>query len=185
VIVRSLLLLAWLTLLAPGCPSGDDDDCAADDDSMSDDDVTDDGGMAVQRFEGTATVDGTAYAGTEALILTADQGAGAELCRIEYVLTSTAVRDDCGECLWAFDLALTEAIVTRQSGVGCEAFGYDAAAVAALGDAPRSYGYAEEYLGHANMLMYFDQSWQALSFATFSLETNTLAYGWDDAYVPY
>ena len=110
---------------------------------------------------------------------------GDVLCRVEVTLTSTASRDDCGDCLWAWDLVVDEATIAAEGGVGCSAFGHDAAAVAAMAGTTRAYGYAEEYVGHADMLMIWVDGWQGASFATWHPDSGALDYGWDDAYVEF
>jgi len=115
-----------------------------------------------------------------------DDGDGAVLCRVSCALTSTAPRDDCDDCVWAFDLVVSDAVVAEETDVGCAAFGYDADAVEAMNGTARSYGYAEEYVGHADMLMVYEADrWQGLAFATYSPASGELTYHWEDAYVPY
>jgi hypothetical protein len=178
------LLALVIGLGLAGCPGTEDDDSSGDDDIVGDDD--DAAPRALLRYEGSARVDAGSYAGGETLVLEAGEGSGAELCRVSYTLTSTALRDDCAVCEWAFDLVLTDPVIVSESGVGCGPFGYSAEDVAALDGLSRAYGYAEEYVGHASMLMAHDGSlWQGLSFATFVPETGDFSYGWDAAYVPY
>lgn len=190
------LFALTLGLVAAGCPGTDDDDSGSGDDDVGDDDLGDDDATAgddddtttraLLAFEGSAMVDAGGYAGTEALVIEADEGAGAELCRVTYTLTSTAVREDCDLCDWAYDLVVSNPAVVTESGVGCGPFGYSADDLAALDGSARSYGYVEEYIGHASMLMVHTGTlWEGISYATFFEETGDLSYGWDDAYVPY
>ncbi len=183
--VLPCLLAFVIGLVLAGCPGNDDDDSGSgDDDVVADDD--DAARRALLRYEGSAMVDAGSYAGDEILVLEADEGAGDELCRVSYTLTSTAQRDDCAVCDWAFDLVLSDPTIVYESGVGCGPFGYAAEDVAALDGEPRSYGYAEEYVGHASMLLAHDGSlWEGLSFATYVPETGDFSYGWEAAYVAY
>lgn len=179
---RLLALLIALGLVACDGPR-DDDSASGDDDSADDDDATP---RALLGYEGAAVVDAGSYAGTEVLVIEADEGMGGELCRVSYALTSTAARDDCDACAWAFELVVSDVTIVYEGGVGCGPFGYSTDDLVALDGSTRSYGFAEEYIGHASMLMVHDGNlWQGLSFATFIEETGDLSYGWDDAYVSY
>jgi len=185
----SAILLSMLLTLGgcTGSSAADDDDSGtggSDDDTSGDDD--DVATRAVLSYEGSAQIDQGSYVGTEDLVLVSDEGMGDELCRVSYTLTSTAERDDCSACSWAFDLVVSGPAITAEAGVGCAAFGYTTADITSLDGSTRAYGYAEEYVGHANMLMVHDGSlWQGLSFATFDEPSGGLSYGWDDAYVTY
>lgn len=106
-------------------------------------------------FLGDASVDATSYVGTESWYFVEDEvDGGQDLCRITYTLTSTAVREDCADCTWAFDLVVSGAAVVAESGPGCLALsGYDAATVSALDGQVVSHGYNPDYFGHRAVLM--------------------------------
>ncbi len=181
--LRSLLLLAVLGGLL-GCPAGDDDDSAAgDDDTSGDDDAAP---RAMLSFSGAAVIDPVSFAGVEELFIVDEEGAGDELCRVTYSLTSTGGRADCAECDWAFDLEVSDAVIVSEGGAGCATFGYGADVVAALDGSTRAYGFAEEYIGHASTLMVYEGGmWQGQCFATFVEDSGDLSYSWDDAYLDY
>src|SRR5688572_19828463 len=92
---------------------------------------------------GTATVAvGVSYAGVEDLLFISDSGDGVPLCDIAYTLTSTAVRDDCEGCEWAFDLVIADAqVLLDQDGLCMTIFAVDATNVDTLNGQVREYGY--------------------------------------------
>jgi hypothetical protein len=184
VIVRIAMVLGVLLLVA-GCSGPTDDDDTTVDDDTADDDDTGATGRAMLSYAGDAIADAALYTGTESLVLVDDDGMGAVLCRVGYTLTGTAPRDDCDECLWAWDLELSVATITDESGAGCDPLGHDTATVAAMNGTTRAYGFAEEYVGHADMLMIDIDGWQGVSFATWHADSGTFDYGWDDAFVEF
>ncbi|MFT5681956.1 MAG: hypothetical protein ACI8RZ_002874 [Myxococcota bacterium] len=172
-------------LLACTTPATDDSgtgDSGIADTATADDSGTGDSGIGLLALIGTATV-GEAYAGTEQIRFAPTTG-GDPLCVIDVPLSSVSVRTDCTDCLWAFDLTFGTPTVTV--GAHCEAAGYDAATIAAIAGSQRSCGFAEEYLGHAEALLVFqDGAWEAVSFADWSLETGALSYAWEQGYQDY
>ncbi len=201
----TLLLTGLLTLAPLGCPddpdddddSGDDDagdddagdDDSGDDDTASDDDAGDDdsgGGTGMLGYYGSATADADGYDGIEELYLIADKGMGEDLCRIRYEVDATAPRDDCADCMWAHDVVFEDPEVIVDVAGACAAIGYDAAAVAALSGTTRSQGYAEEYFGHADVIMVFDGgTWSVVSFATWDHGSHLFEYDWEVGYESY
>ena len=188
-----LLLALVLGLAVGGCPTDDDDDAAdddtGDDDFSGDDDTTGDddtGGTALYGFLGESEVDPAAgYDGHEDLYFIADSGAGADVCRVRVSLTSTAERDDCTDCEWAFDLLGADPVVVAESSVGCAGVGYDGAAIDALAGA-RAYGFAREYFGHNDVLMVEQEGiWTAVNFADWNEGSGVLTYDWEVGYQSY
>lgn len=178
------MLLAVITLLA--CTGGDlSDDTGGDDtgsgDTGSGDTAGGDGGAATARAVievlGDAVVDAgssaQSYAGNERVQLTADDGT--LLCAIELALASVAPREDCSACLWAFDIEATSAEVQLDERCADADLGADA-----LAATPRSYGYAEEYIGHSNaLLFYLEGRWQGVAYASWDEASGALSYGWE------
>ena len=144
------------------------------------------GGEGLLYLEGEAVASAGGYVGREDVLLLAELGLGDALCRIRCDVTSTASRTDCDECLWAFDLTLGPAEVLVDEGGACALAGYDAEAVAALEGATRSYGFIDDYIGHAAVLMH-DQGagWEVAAYATWSPETGAVSYQWEQGYVAY
>jgi hypothetical protein len=165
--------------------TGTDDTDDTDDTNDTDDTDTDTSANedALLRLEGAADV-GETYVGTEAVDLLSNFGLGDELCRITYTVTSTARRDDCADCVWAFDVVLGAPTVDYDA--ECAAAGYDAAAIAAIEGTTRSIGVAVDYLGHADALLLYDgRTWVSASFVDWVDAEWTLRYAWDQAYVTY
>lgn len=134
---------------------------------------------SVKAWVGRATVD-DGYVGTEAVVVRADGGLGGELCRVEYPVVSTAVRSDCAECLWAFNVVFGAQTVVMSE--GCEAAGVDLTE-SAEGET-RAYGLALDYLGHAHALM-IDQggTWSPVAFAEWEDATSSFGYRWEQGTV--
>ena len=184
-----LLLLLPFVPLALSC-GGDDDtgpvegDTDADADADSDTDADGDSdivGLLAQH--GTATVDGHGYQGQEAVLFIADQGMGEELCRIEYEVSGTGVREDCEDCVWAFDLQAGAPTVVIED--RCADVGWDASAVAAIEGSWICYGFAREYIGHADALLVFESDgWGPVAYASWDEPTGAFNYEWDRGYVP-
>ncbi len=196
--------VAALGLVLGGCDGGADDDDAVDDDDVVDDDSADDddtgdddsaadddddtaGRQGLMGYAGQATVDAQGYAGTEELYFLADEGFGATLCRIGYDLVSTAVREDCDGCSWAFDLVTSDAAILEESGEGCAGtVGVGAADVDTLNDQVVGYGYYVEYMGHADVLMIDGpKGFAAAAYADWDEETGLFTYDREDGLYPY
>jgi len=136
---------------------------------------------------GTATVSYTSYEGTEELYFAADQGQGEDICRIRYDLSSTAVRDDCADCEWAFDLVVSGAELITETAPGCLAtVGADSAALGDLEGTVVSYGYDPDYFGHIEIL-FVEQggAWAAADHASWDASSGAFSYDWEDGYHPY
>jgi hypothetical protein len=183
---RSILTLVALSL-GLGCPGGDDTQVP---DSAPPGDTADTGapphGTGLLYWEGEATVTGDTYDGHEDIALLADKGMGNAVCRIRYAVTSTALRSDCGDqCLWAFDVVLGPAEVLTDTGA-CGAAGYDEAAVAALEGTSRAYGYIDDYIGHAAVLMVdLGEGWEVADYAAWTDTQGGLSYHWEQGYTAY
>lgn len=141
------------------------------------------GGTGLLTLEGEAVV-AEAWTGSETLRFAAELGLGETLCEIGVELASTGPRDDCAACAWAWELVLGAPEV--RVGDRCAEAGYDEATVAALEGSGRAYGFAEEYLGHAAVLLQeVDGSWEAVAFADYEATRGALAYQVDLGYHPW
>jgi len=127
------------------------------------------------------------YDGQEIWTFTGDSGAGEEICRIQYALNSTGVREDCDICDWAFDVSISEAEFVSESEPGCRAtFGIGPENVGDLNGLWAGYGYSAEYFGHAAVfLLETEGEWVAVSNAVFDEATGAYSYERLDGYVAY
>ncbi len=178
-----------LLLLALACGGGDKDDSAApegdtdaDTDTDTDTDTDADSDITTMLVVlGEATTDGASYEGQEAVVLLADAGMGEELCRIEYAVSGSNLRDDCEDCVWAFDLQRGAATVVVED--RCAEVGWDAATIAAVENSWVVYGFATEAIGHADALMVFDaDAWGSVAYASWDDSTGAFDYEWDRGY---
>ncbi len=174
------MLPVLLACAAPADDSGTDD--SGTDDSGTDDSGTDDSGTGLLVFAGAATV-GADYLGTEQIRFGPTTG-GDPLCVIDIPVSSVGIREDCAECLWAFDLTFSTPTVLIDT--HCAAIGYDEAAIAAITGSRRACGFADEYLGHAEaLLVETDGAWEPVSFADWSPVNGALSYAWEQGYQDY
>lgn len=150
-------------------------------------DVGDEGEELLLSREGDADVDGLVFEGVEDLSFTTDQGLGDDVCRISYKLKATEPRHDCDICEWAFDLMASEAQILAGTSGACADLGYDNVGIANLLAQPRSYGFARDYYGHADVLVVFDPAvgWDVVSFANWSSDAGEFSYVWSLGYVTY
>jgi hypothetical protein len=194
------LLTLLLALSFTGCTTDpdDDDDTAGDDDTGDDDTGDDDTGdddsgdddtaanTGMFGYLGDATASDAGYDGWEELYLIAEKGLGDDVCRVRYDVDATAPRDDCADCMWAHDVVVSNPQVTLDVDGACAAIGYDAAAIAALDGTTKSYGYAEEYFGHADVIMVMVKGeWSAVSFATWDDGSENFLYDWEVGFEGY
>lgn len=126
-------------------------------------------GLKGRNGSAVATVDSFSD-GVEEAWFVADEGDGADLCRVSYALEPVAPRDDCDLCSWAWDLQITGVTVLEDS--DCATPGLDA-----LEGTTRSYGYIFEYFGHANVIAEDDGGWDAQGFATW--DEGSGAFEWE------
>ena len=136
---------------------------------------------------GTGTVLVGSYEGSEDLFFTRDHGQGEDICRIRYSLTSIALRDDCDDCVWAFDLQLGPAELVAEADPGCLAtVGVDGSTLAGLEGTVVSYGYNPDYVGHIRVL-YVEQGgeWGSVGHAEWESSSGAFSYEWEDGYYPY
>jgi hypothetical protein len=135
-------------------------------------------GVGLRHFSGQATVDQGAgsYEGSEVFHFGADQGRGDDLCRIAYAMDAVAPRQDCADCLWAFDLTSSGAVIEAESGQGCAGLGLTASDFDGAGF---SYGYAASAGSYESVLMYQVGSygWYPVSFAGWS--EPGFSYDWE------
>lgn len=180
--------LIGLLALGGGCPPAEpvDSGWPPDDTSPPEDSGAVEHGEGLLLREGRATVGLEAYEGHEDVVLLSELGVGEAVCRIRCTVHSVASRDDCGEsCLWSFELALGPAEVLVDFGA-CEAAGYDAAAIAGLEGTTRAYGFIEEHVGHADVLVVDEgQGWEVAAYASWDPDSGALSYEWEQGFVSY
>ena len=140
-------------------------------------------------YEGVAVADATSYSGVEELYFIANDGAGIELCRIAYDVQAFAQRNDCNDCQWAHDLEISQAAVVAEDGVGCDGIshilGFGAADVSDLDGTYLSYGYDEDFMGHAAVLMMYVGNWNPVSYATWDEVSGDFDYDRQDGLYEY
>jgi hypothetical protein len=212
--MRFLLPLALFGLIACGPKEKEDDtgDTGEVEDTGTADTGPADTGeveslLGLQGRHGELVKTDTSLAGIEQLSFIADEGDGEDLCRIQYEVTSTAIRDDCEICNetddddepygWAFDVTFSNPEITAESSPGCLAtLGYDKSNITDISGETRGMGYTPEYIGHASVIMIdVDGIWTAVANAEFVEEVDKttkkptgvgeLTYDWQDGYIEY
>ncbi len=137
--------------------------------------------------EGAGQFETASYTGTEERFFVAEEGQGADVCRIHYDLTSVGPqRTDCEDCLFAFDLQVGNAGVTVDEDPICLSL-WEVSDISELDGTQVGYGYVAEYLGHASVLM-LDRGtgvWEPAAYATLDEETGALTYTWNEGYIAY
>jgi len=214
--MRFLLPLALFGLVACGPKEADDTGDTGEDTGTEDTGPEDTGPPDTGEVESLLGLQGrygelvktdTSLTGTEQLYFIADEGDGEDLCRIQYEVTSTGIRDDCDICNetdddgepygWAFDVTFSNPEITAESSPGCLAtLGYDKSNVTDIAGETRGMGYTPEYIGHASVIMIdVDGVWTAVANAQFVEEIDKttkkttgvgeLTYQWHDGYIEY
>jgi hypothetical protein len=91
-------------------------------------------------------------------------------------------RTDCAVCDWAYDLSIANAaVILDEEGACLAALGVDASTVGSWDGTVRSYGYNPDYFGHAEVLMFYeDSAWGAGTYVQYDAESGELAYEWED-----
>ncbi len=176
-----MTVLTLMLLLPLAC--GDKD---TDTGEETDTDTDTDADLGTLEFSGTAVVHDS-YMGTEVLAFLADEGRGDVICQLSYPLEGAALRSDCDECDWAFDVTAGTVEVQTDVDGACDAIGWGKAARAALTGTARGYGYVAEYFGHAPVLMRYDDAsgWNPVSYAAYDEKSGAFDYSWQDATLPY
>ncbi len=101
-----------------------------------------------------------------------------------YELVSMGTRDDCDSCIWAYDLEIRGTLVTIDLGYCLDIVGVDAATASDWDGTMRSYGFDPDYIGHAEILMFFDGTvWIPASYA--SWDGSEVTYAWVDGLYDY
>jgi len=144
-------------------------------------------GVGLYGWSGEATVSaGSSYAGFEDTYFVGDYGTGADICRIRYDMDSTAVRSDCSDCDWAFDVETSNSAVEAESDPYCSGLGFTASDfdgyTYAYGYAP-TYYYSSSYT-FTDVLMYgYGSSWYAVAYS--SWRSPYFEYDWPSSYYYY
>jgi len=180
--LRHLPLIALFA--AAACSGGSDDkdtpsDTDTDTDTASTGDTFDTGDLPRLARVGTGVAT-TDYVGTESEVWRTPS-TDTVVCEIAYDLTSTAVRGDCANCDWAFDLVTSNTTVVVDDGGACmDIVGVDAKTASTLDGRVRSYGYDPVYQGHAEILMFDEGSgWAPGTYVSWDDKTSTITYDWE------
>lgn len=180
------LFLSLMFLTACGEKEDTSVETETDTDTDTDSDTDTDTNITKEALEGrygTATVELDSYLGEEEWFFIGEDDE--EFCRISYTLTSTGTRTDCEDagyfCSWAFDLVISEAALINDN--GCADFGVPD--VSTLNGTTLSYGFIDDYFGHAATLMVGspDTLFQPEAFGLW--EEPKFLYEWDVAYHEY
>ena len=109
------------------------------------------------------------------------------VCQITTDLTAVAPRDDCPACQWAFDLEIQNTtVVVDVDGACMSVHGIDADSAASWDGTTKSYGYDPDYVGHAQILMFWDGArWVPATYAVWDEGASTIDYDWLDGYYDY
>ncbi len=163
-----------------------DADADTDTDSDADTDTGTPGNIGLLSRVGNATVTNI-YAGHEDLVFyDGAEGGGDLLCHIGYELVAVSPRSDCTNCVWAFDLRISNATMVIDNGPCLAVTGVDAGNVSSLDGQTIAYGYDPDYVGHSQILMFDDGSgWAPGSYSTFDDGTSVLTYDWVDGTYAY
>jgi hypothetical protein len=162
-----------------------DTDTDADTDTDMDTD-TDPERVGVLSRVGVA-VAGVDFVGTEDLIfIDGAYGTGEVLCQIRSTLTASGPRSDCPDCLFAFDLTVSDSLVLVDEGPCLSVTGFDASNVSSLDGRTIAYGYDADYVGHAQILMVNDGAgWAPATYCAYDETTGAVSYDWFDGTYAY
>ena len=185
--VRSRCWWALPALLILGCGDKDDGLGADSGDPGPDTAADDTGGSGETRTAtvlrlGTASAGTDSYTGTEEVQLLDDDET--VLCTFTVALSASGPRDDCADCDWAHDLALSDTTVSSDIDGACAALlGADGTA---LDGTSRAMGYQHAYLGHAEVIMIETEgAWGAAGYAAWDEATGDFSYEWESGTVTW
>ncbi len=160
-----------------------DSDTDSDSDSDSDSDAdTDTGPFFAYTYRGDATFSGAALNGSEDFAFYRFESE-TDICVFSYDIDSSAQRDDCASCDWAFtvDASNTTNPVTDAC-AAIEAVGVtDLTSFSADGD-QYNYGYSADYNGYGEVLFYYFSGYGWYAIATAGLAGDNFTYDWPSGY---
>ena len=174
--------------LVLGCLPGNDSSVVdTDSEETAPPDTAEAGLTGLQGRAVEAVVTTGSFEGREQVYFVSDSGVGTDICRFHYSLSSIAERQDCDSCDWAFDLAVSDTELLFEEEPGClSTLGIDPSELALREGQVVSYGYTEEYFGHAQVvLMEVDSSWIAVANAAWDIESGVFSFDWREGYVGY
>ena len=122
--------------------------------------------------------DGYGYVGTEDWVFIGDEGYGDVVCHVSYDVTATTSRTDCGNCLWAWDVTISN-VTSVVDTEACASVALTDTDLAKLEGSTVSLGYDPDYVGHAQILMFLDGTeWKAVSYASWDETSSAFTYDW-------
>ena len=173
----------------PGCaPANDVDDQET---GGTETGQSDTGGTSATGLKGRAVealvAFGSFHQGSGQRYFVSDSGLGVDLCRLEYTVSGVGERSDCDLCDWAFDVALSNVQLLAEQEPGClETLGVDSADLGSLEGQVVSYGYSEEYFGHAQVVFTeVEDAWVAVANAVWAPNSGMFSFDWQEGYVAY
>lgn len=177
-------MLCPVVACGPGDDSGDPETGAEETGSM---DTSLPGLTGLQGRTVQAQVVEGDFEGQEEVYFVSDSGLGTDICRYQYTLSSLRGREDCDSCDWAFDLSISGVELLLEEEPGCIAtLGMDSLTLESLEGQVVSYGYTEEYFGHAQVvLMEVGSAWVAVANAAWEPSTGAFSFDWREGYVGY
>lgn len=132
-------------------------------------------GVCAHRSEGTVTAD--EFTSFEEYYLIGEEGFGDDICVVRFDVTRVGpAPDGCTDCLWTHTVELGMASVeVDQNGVCASSeLGMDADAIAELEGSQVSYGFVPEAVGHASIVVTYNDStraWEEYNSATWDDNT--------------
>ena len=153
-------------------------------------------GVCGQRV--MATVNATAFSGTEEYYITGEEGFGEDICVVRFELTRVGdAPEGCVdpveaevECTWTHLVELgNPSVVTDEDGVCANSeLALDAAAIAELDGSQVAYGFVAEFAGHESVTMRYDEAagmWKGFGNGTYDEASGTFRYNRRDGLCNY
>jgi hypothetical protein len=121
--------------------------------------------MGVCGQRGEATVNATEFAGFEEFYIISEEGFGEDICVVRFDVARVGeapagCMDADVDCLWAHTVEFSNPSVVLDEGGVCSnsELGLDADAIAEIDGSRASYGFVSEVVGHANVMMKYDET---------------------------
>jgi hypothetical protein len=150
-------------------------------------------GVCGQR--GEATVTATEFAGFEEFYIISEAGFGEDICVVRFDVARVGdapagCMDADYECLWAHTVEFSNPSVVLDEGDVCanSELGLDADAIAEIDGSRASYGFVSEVVGHANVLLKYDETtatWTAYGNGTYDEADDSFGFDRRDGVCDY